>query len=345
MSNVDTLPQPLIFPGVNNIRAAAPVVGDGQWKVAADVSVFLHGRLTNQLLSMGGDKAVAPGGSTTYRFWHWPHSQARSNIWLFTLIPTGFFGAHGTFEAPAGTTLLHWSIDGGVAEISRTFIAQAEAAESDTPQEITCKFTVASDSVSSMVLSNLSCFECPMQSITTATGPGSSIPISDTDVTKAAIMAEADGEQSANAVMLAMDTARTRARRSSLFCWANVADGGRTLSSSIHANVFALDPVINARHLYNGTNTAVVDWAVLAKVSGGGGSEVKAIVGSTGVASSVTITSSASTGDWVHGTSTVKTEDMSLLDSNGGIRDSVRETLRFTAKRSIIYAICVGEAG
>lgn len=336
---IPAIPPTIIAPNSSNtIRAAAPVIGNGQWQTMSYSCLFLIARLGNSLVSAGPDgHTIAPGGDRVYRFWVWPHEQALSRFWILHVAGLSVGGYTVTFEAPSGTTVLSRSIDAKATANSIWVNLQEEIpSPSSTAGEVTLR--ILNDSVSSgnIVLSAVTCYEVPR----TIFDPTGVAPSPSTNASGTAVFAEGTSTASINAVMNASQTARSEARRSSYFTWHNT--DGVVITDSSFTDILPWPAYINARHLYLNENQRAVHWAVYAKSTGGDG-QVEA-VGST--TSTATVTSS--TGAWYTGSSDVATEDMSRIDLDGGLR-SGRATLTFKAKKTTgtsvtIYAICCGES-
>jgi hypothetical protein len=349
MAFIQNIPPQLITSGQNAIRAAAQIRGTATWQPMAQA--------TNWVLGRGGSLVVAgppwqttitAGGSRAFHFYHWPRKQNQFQIWYVSIQTTTQAGASGTVEVPNGTELGTWQIDSNVdAYQPQTFAFQRTVASPDgTPADITVTVRNDSDSDAAIIVTSISGHELPRYDLDTFTAS----PVIDdqTCATKAPIFEESSDEQSVNAVAVCADNAVTEGRRSCLFSW--FYPSGVTITAGSFpgtSNIFMLDPSIVARHLYSGTNTATVNVAVYAAMTGSTPAGDVKVTAASGASSTLHFTSASST--WVTGNLTVETEDLSRLSTDGGLRGGTRETLRIEARKTagtaiVVAGICIGEA-
>lgn len=93
----------------NDLRIATPVYGTEQWKRWNDGALWVLGRGGTLAMQgpLGNLNATAPGSSTVFRAYTWPHYQAVARMWCVTLgmstaTPVADWDAYGTFTLPSG---------------------------------------------------------------------------------------------------------------------------------------------------------------------------------------------------------------------------------------------------
>lgn len=318
----------------NEIRAALPVRGGGQWQSMANAVAWVLGK--GSTIAMVGPylDLDAANGFACYAY---PHPQNTNWLWILTLARTNS-GANvfGHFEGAQGTDLGGWQLDSSVPlHTPQTFffIETFDPALSST-EEFTAALYVDSTSTS-VEMVHLSATELPASDMTTF-GAGDDVVEPSTCATNAPIFEIAGATAHASASGLAEIAYSissgygliAEGRRVTLFSWASPVGVSTTSGSYVDLGMVqtaaASKPSIVGRHMYNGVITTTVRVGVYALVEGAPNTGAVRVTAASGANVVINITSG--TLAWYFGNLTVETEDMSRNATDGGIRGGTRET-------------------
>jgi hypothetical protein len=339
---------------LNDVRNASPILGAAQWEQWTGGALWALAKCGTLILS-GPSSGVAPDDEEDYRFYVWPRSQCAARLWCFTLdlanATEADRAASGQFQTPIGTVKLSWSIDPGSYRRPSTFrfIEQVASPTSD-PGEITVRITNDASSASAIYVRAIACYEIRRVTLedfgdlpSTLGGFRAFAPDPATVQTGAQIADSFDQSRSADGLMrLVMDPTMLmkEARRS---CYiSSYRPAGIVVGTSYEALFKYAVPVLGrARYL----ETQFHKIAVAVYGHGPAGSNVRV----SAVKSGDTVTLNLPTSDdWVTGEIDIETEDMSTLDTDGGIRAGGREYLFAEAKQvgagtALVRGFCAAE--
>lgn len=322
----------LTVSGSNDVRAATPVRGPGQWIEMGDALNWLFGR-GGQLVNTGPQrKGITGTGTQAFSFYVWPKAEAQVRVWTVSIIlRSGGTSAHGSFQAPSGTTIGKWQIGVGDPDPTRTskVFAYAEtiASPSATPQAITAKLVGGTNNTNGTIdVVGISCFEFPRYLLTTGASEG--VDSSTLDQGQP-IYAGANGISIAE-VYDQLGDVKDEARRTKLFDWHKTNWITITTTSFPGtSNILNVNPPVLNRHMENGTTARNAAWTVYAAVDTGS-AEVK-VTATSGATSTITV-STTSLSWHTPKNFAIDTEHISRLGTDGGIRDGTRDRLRFEGR-------------
>jgi hypothetical protein len=355
MARVTDFPGVLALPSqtVNDIRAATPVLGLGQWYEMALAQVWLlahggtlvmHGPYTDMDASQGFPCAV------------YSHPQNLTWLWVVTLSRTST-GANvfGHFVGAGGTTLGEWQLDSSIPNNTPQHFTFTEVFASVSEDfEFIPEVNVDSTSHACDLI-GLHGYELPAHDVTVFGSADTPIVEPKTCTTHAPIYEAAGSAHESVAglaeVLYALSSGAGligEARRVTLYSWASPVGVSTTSGSLVAAPIYESAPSIVARHMYNGVNTSTVRVRVYALVEGAPNTGEIVITAATGGTVTLTITSASL--DWYGGNLTVETEDLARNDDDGGLRGGTRETFtvqyRTTGGSTAIglFALFIGES-
>lgn len=353
MGVVPYVPPKIIASGdESRIRAAAPVVGNGQWREMADLMNWLYGRgaqlvCGNPRMILTGDEGygnpfggIPPGVmANAYEAYVWPRTQFTRRVWLVTLSIGDSGTSYGEFRDYTGATVLGtWNLSRNDTRVEP--IATFAIVEPWTAAAGMTGLKIFNEDLSEeyVFVHGVCCFEMPFSALST-------VPNEQTLNSKQPIYEASGNSESLDLVAQTADTLVTHARRCALFSWYTPTAVTITATTFAGAsNVFVVPPAIVPRHLYSGVTTGTVNWAMYG-VSYGGTCFARVTM-SSGHTTTVTITSTTLAA--TIGASTVRTEDLSRLGTDGGIRTGSRdyaivEVSRITATRYEVFGFYMGE--
>lgn len=333
------------------IRAAAPVVGNGQWREMALTANWLVGQGA-QIVNAGPALAIGSGvavgtiaAGDAFTFYHYvrPRTGHTYRMWLISF-DSGVGQISGSVENATDTLqTFAFSASSGNVRTRHTIRVLEEALDTTHLTELTINNDATSDAALAVV--GMCCFEVPYVT-------SDSVISENTLATKQPIY---DGEEAAAmpAVIAAMDDCRLYARRASLFSWHAVPPGESssdyiTVSATTFtgtSNVFLVDPTVVVRKVLNASTRRTAAWAArVQSVSGAG--EIKITMTNT---DTTTVTFNESSMAIVSGTILVNCEDMSTLATDGGLTAGARDYMtveirRTTASEVRIAGFWVGES-
>lgn len=342
--HVPGIPPPLLESGEhtderNQIRAAYPVLGFGQWQAMAVAANWVAG-IGGALASCGPDAVdVAAGSSSTRRFYLWPRAQNASWLWAVEIEAQSASGARGTVTLAPGADAFDWAV---ADDRAKTFLFPHDPS-AIAPGEASVQISNSTTSPGAVRLRTVGVYELPRAYFGTATA---TVGVHETSCVGGQPIFEnttIDDKFSAQAVFEQTRDASTSATRSTLFSWFNPT--GLTTAATAFtgtSNIFHVDPAMQCRLLAAGATTRVVQWAVYANVTGGGAvGEVRVTVG--GGTSTITVVTTVA--GWHTGLVSVETDSPSeSAFIRGGTRDEATFEMRKTAGTSItVHGIDVGE--
>jgi hypothetical protein len=253
----------------SGIVVATPV-GSREWKAAAFLANFLHGKGACLVPTCAPHQQLSDTDTSTFRFWCRPRKSAIQRVWLLTF-SSSTYGA-GEVSAPPGVGTATVSIGHGRASVA---YVENLSARSNTEQEISIKITAAESET--LTIETISCWEMDRAILNLDTDDyGVDVetlsvlqPIRDADNT------------SIGGVVDALENAD--ARRVSLFQW-SLGDGAITSASSLPTAVMPLDVPILAAKQYRTDTSGKVCWRInSASPSGAAGGFTRLVTSNSGV--------------------------------------------------------------
>ncbi len=355
MASVPQYPGVIAFvdPDNNDIRAATPVLGGGQWQAMANAAMWVLGRGAN-IAAIG--PYLALDSTNGFPCYSYPHPQNLNWLWILSLSRTSSTdNVWGHFEGAQGTNLGDWQLDSSIPPhipqhffFIETFDPALSSAESFVP-------AVFVDSTStSVTMAHLSATELPASSFTEF-GASSDILDPATCATNAPIFRGSGGDRKSAHGMGAIARALTagtgligEGRRATLFNWSSPVAVATSSGVLVDLGLFSTSlPSIVPRHMYSGVNTTTVRVAVFALVEGGTNDGEVVITAASGDILTIPITSG--TPAWYFGDLEVKTEELDRNALDGGLRGGTRET--FTVQGLVVdgdalgvFAVHIGES-
>ncbi len=325
---------------LNQIRAALPVAGHGQWNAMAIADNWLHG-VGGQIACFGpGNAEIAAASTETYHAYAWPRAQHGTWLWAVQFVASSSSGAHGTVTLSPGSDVFEWSV--GTTKPETVFFTHDPSSIADGG--ISIAVHVDTLSAGSVSVRTISVCELPRAFLPTTSA---SVGVHETScIADQPIYANTDVDDkfSAQAVWEQVRDASTLCRRQKMFDWFNPAGVTATVTTfSGTSNIFHIDPAIQNRLL--GTLTARnTSWSVYALVTGGGAVGEVRVTMASGATSTITVTNT--TAAWA--TPATFAIDTDELSETGWIRDGVRDTATFEARKTAgtsitVYGISVGE--
>jgi hypothetical protein len=348
MKNVLEFPPQLIPSNrANAIRAGLPVRGSGQWQDMAAADLWLLARGSSLVVAGPTVTPIDPGGNAMLRYYAWPHEQCMGRVWCVGLATTTAAPAKGQLTADDPGVAHRWAIPGDVpGKVKQVVFGDPITSADATPRELALLLQLDADSLGSVMIASVGCYELPRSSLHPA-GSLSNVPDDLSDASRRKIFDDVSGGVASVApVLRGQIDAIAQARRACLMSW--WYEAGVTITAPTYpgsSNLFDVDPPLLTRHLYEGEAQRTVRLAVKASKTGSN-AKVKGITTSGG-SCEFTITSGTPT--WYVGDLTCSTDDMEALDSDGGL-GGARDYLTMLAHRGsgefddvTIYGVCVGE--
>lgn len=324
---------------VNTARIGTPLMGAGQWVPSAMTVNWLLGAGT-QLAWSGPVGVLAQGATYTFRSYVYPRPGHRARLWTIAVRGAGATGAVATVDRPGGVVFSVAATQGGTHVF---YIAELVADPVEPTGEEAALVVVNSFDGPSVIVTGITCYELPLVRVGLT---GDDLGVHERSCSKEhPIMERESGGELFSVYGVAEATRQLREgplalRRAKMFDWYHPT--GVTMSSSTFANVFRLNPAVQARRL-SSANTRTVHFAVRASASASAG-QVRIASTATGVSNTVNITST--TQAWVTGTIGVAVDD---FDEDMWLPNGARETLiidqRATSGNVNITAVAVAEGG
>lgn len=344
----------------NQLRVATPVMGDEQWRRWNDGVLWVLGRGGTLCMQgpLGNVNATAPGSTTVFRSYIWPHYQAVARMWCVTLGPPtaclqANWDAYGTFILPSGA-VHRWKIsptDFG-RRTSFTFF-EVVASPTAVPGGISVTLTCDSSSLTPVWVGGWTCYELRRRALDDF-GPATSslgafrAPVCppETLQTGAPIMAGDDTNRNLGGLFRIINDPTMllrEVRRPCLFGDYRPA-GINWISTSYTLLYIDVIPVLVAPRSFGDAQRQI---AVAVYGRGPAGSNVR-FTADTG--DSVTLALPTSNG-YVTGVLEVDVEQGDRYGIDGGIRGGVRDSVIVEAQRvggsagdCVVYGTWMGEA-
>lgn len=320
----------------NDMRAATPVLGPGQWSNMAQVQLWLAGKGA-QLMTRGpSTEAIGSGGGILgIPFFCKPHKQCLNWLWIVSLHRlTEGAQAKGTFTGAQGTDLGDWVLDPNLQPYQpQHFMFVETFATMTVSYSSVSTVQVQNDGTGDVALSGVQIVELPMANVSTFGSAATPVVNPSTCAFHAPIFEPASGRKSIDGMGQVVNNIAAgtglpvEGRRPFLFGWS--CPNGVATTSAVYESVFSTPAAVVARGLYTVT-TATVTVAVLAYTIGAPNTGSIRVTAATGGVCSIDVT--ATTPTWYEGTLTVETEDLDENSTDGGLRGNTRETLTYEQK-------------
>ncbi len=320
------------------ITSGKPVTGL-QWTSMAELSNYVMGHGGTLISANAAFDILAAGSSELYRYYVWPRYSTVLRLWMITLRAANT-NARGTFEVD-GNDIGEWTLSAG--QTSERFMFWETVAQSSSAGEVTAEVFSNAASSGTVSIDEIACYEAPRKFLAKdANDVGAD---QDSCIAGSGIY-DSSGYNSTGGVVDAAPSGVTIPRRNSHFHWFD-PDGVSATTTAFTA-VFALEPEVLGRHLYNGEGLGALGrtltWTVYADGEPENDGQIK--VTTTASAETSTITLNTDVAAWMTpATFKVDTEDIS---ATSGLRGGVYSTLKFEIKKGespwILYGISIGEA-
>jgi len=309
----------------NLIRNAAPIMGGDDWSPWGAACNWMNARGATLVSAPGAaDEEINVEDGALYRYWIWPHALNITRVWHF-----GLACPDDVAETITGTVTLEdattaeWRIPAGTRadQEVRFKIFQTIDPPSGADQQafIWYQRTDLGADTNPYVTSHR-CEELPRTFHEELLDEQTCLPqrlIYQSD-------SPLDQIKSAHAVGLHMEIAKELCRRAHLLTFfypPGIEFDLGTFAAFLPTSIG--DVPIQPRHLHNGETTRSVPWVIYAGATGGDG-EVR-LTAASGDTDTITVDEGAA--GWYGGTIELNTEDPSTLDSDGGLRGGVRDTI------------------
>lgn len=323
---------------INDVRAASPVRGPGQWEPWAQAQLWLAGRGA-QLASIGPSVTITGAGGALGLYVHCePHPQIRNWLWILTMYNESG-QVNGTFTGAQGTVIGNWTMSQVAPYCTQTFMF-TEAFAAEPAKEFTAVVTNTSASGTAYCkMASLQAVELPAFSLSTFGSSGAALVDPSTCRTNMPIYEPSSGNKSANGLarVVANETDGAgmlcEGRRAHLFSWAH-SGLGITVTATTYPGVsqfFSSDPRVLSRSIVEGASSRSVRVAIAALATGGahtGAVRIAAAKAGTSVSVAVTATTYA----WYYADLAIECEDLDQNATDGGLRGGTRESLLIEGK-------------
>ncbi len=323
------------------IRAALPVRGYGQWETMAQCANWLAG--CGAVLANAGpiNETISAGSSHSRRFYCWPHDYAtrEGRLFIIELVAASAGGSHGTVTLAPGGDAFDWAVP-NTKPHTLMFVHEPS---STTAGEVSVQVSVDSAAAGAVTLQTVTVAELPRWEHDDATTTAGTHETSCVGAQPIYENTDTDDKFSVQSVFEQVREQGDNHTRCSLFSWYNAAGLTTTATAfSGTSNIFRIDPAVQTRLLTASVTTRTVAWAVYAVAAGASSGEVKVTMtnGSTS-----TITVANTTIAWTTGTVSVETDSMTETALiRGGTRDTaVFEFRDVTGTGITLYGIRMGE--
>jgi hypothetical protein len=333
--------------GVQDIRNALPVRGDGQWLPMARQANWLLNAGSSLVVAGMDNQELSPGSNYSFRYYAWPHAHIVSRLWVISLGGDDD-GSSGTIHSLDGTTELHrWSVlpsDSDTAYQTRKVVYAVETVGSSADGQIGFQVRVDSGAAGHAIVQSACCYEVPLVWVEPGDHPGCEYPETNSLRGGEAIYDdESDQRASLVAVQNTIATIANDARRAALWSVWRQVPILRVASTFTPAFGSAVLPVLARRRFTeDGVGNRTIAFAVCVEGTG----EFKIDVAS-GDSVTVVCTAEVAT-SWITGTVDVSAEDPDELENDGGLRSGDPDLVVIQLKGDdgaglSLYGFCAGE--
>jgi hypothetical protein len=361
MSTILRSPPQIIVPGASNgVRVQTPVRAE-QWKPMAQAYAWLLGQGTSlascgpQFTNAGSADVIAAGAGRSLRFYMRPHIQNTTRVWIMHLAKAGGVAhaasAFGTVTF-GGSATFNWSLPGSQPYGQPLAFVFADDSFTPSGSEVPLIVDLDVDAASPVGVNytGIGCYEVPRAQIGEFTDPAgvpATVPDSATCQAQQPIYAQeypSPGSLSPGQIYSA--SVRGVMKAQSLAVSADGMHRGTLFSQPIprfainstttFADVFDV-PVWVQHRCCRGEPTISMRWRIEASMSSASAAgEIRLTSQRAGFSSTVTVNPGLNSADfaWYSVSLIVNTEDLSRLDTDGGLRGGVAESVRVEFRRT-----------
>jgi hypothetical protein len=325
-----TVPERATLPERTGVESAAPVRG-ALWLPLGGLANHLLGRGGALIPAYGLNKAVAPGGTATYRFTIWPRYQATHRVWLLAFRLTTGYGSMTFTDPSSGAS--SWTVAFSASQHLRIY-EHIETISSRTSAETAIAPTLANavTASASVTVAWIACYEIARPELA-VDADDLGIDLSTLD---SGTPVYDDAGKSAGGLAARLTDCRDVARRNSQYQFARNATDALEASTGSFVELLGHRPVFLEQFWYRSETTASVLVRLYVSADSATAGEIRLTMDS-GATTTITVPS-ASAGEWRTGTLACDVEDLSAADGRRSTRwDRCTVEGRVTAGAGKVY--------